>query len=241
MKQLVTFFILTIIFYYTTLFLCRCISSEYKKIKVREFVEGFEELSKDKTIEGMRGRRSAARNLLQQRSKLIGAIATAATARKIAAEAKATEAEAKKQEAINEGKEIERKQAADEARADFQKDFLAEDGDDGSGDFFEDQNPDFFKRDPNEQAAPENEEQLRMAFEFKQRQLEEQEEIARNTRNTIMIVAIVLGVLLLAAAIIYFVFIRKKGKKTEVKTSSAPEVEAPKVEAPKVEAPAPKS
>ena len=52
MKQLVTFFILTIIFYYTITFLGRCISSEYKKIKVREFVEGFEELSKDKKKKG---------------------------------------------------------------------------------------------------------------------------------------------------------------------------------------------
>ena len=112
MKQLVTFFILTIIFYYTTLFLGRCISSEYKKIKVREFVEGFEELSKgnDKkekgeVVEGMRGRRRRGRRTSAQTAKLIGAIATAATAKKIAAEAKVTEAEAKKQEAINEGKE----------------------------------------------------------------------------------------------------------------------------------------
>ena len=200
MKQLVTFFILTIIFYYTTLFLGRCISSEYKKIKVREFVEGFEELSKgnDKkekgeVVEGMRGRRRRGRRTSAQTAKLIGAIATAATAKKIAAEAKVTEAEAKKQEAINEGKEIERKQAADEARADFQKEFLAEDEDDGSNEFFEDQSPDFFKKDPSEQPAPENEEQLKMAFEYKQKQLEEQEEIARQSRKTI-IIAIIGGI-----------------------------------------------
>ena len=263
MKQLVTFFILTIIFYYTTLFLGRCISSEYKKIKVREFVEGFEELSKgnDKkekgeVVEGMRGirRRAAAqrklnRDIMSQRAKLVGAIATAATARKIAAEAKVTEAEAKKQEAINEGKEIERKQAADEARADFQKEFLAEDEDDGSNEFFEDQSPDFFKKDPSEQPAPENEEQLKMAFEYKQKQLEEQEEIARNSKQTMIFVVVGIAAILLISIIGYFLFIRKKGGKPEVKTSSstpkveasAPKVEAPKVEAPKVEAPAPKS
>ena len=255
MKQLVTFFILTIIFYYTTLFLGRCISSEYKKIKVREFVEGFEELSKGndkkekgKIVEGMRGirRRAAAqrklnRDIMSQRAKLVGAIATAATARKIAAEAKVTEAEAKKQEAINEGKEIERKQAADEERAEFQREFLADDGDDGSDDFFEDQSPDFFKRDPSEQPVPENEEQIKMAFEYKQKQLEEQAEIAKQSRNT-MILAIIFGVALLLIGIIgYFLFIRKKEGKPEVKTSSTPKVEAPKVEAPKVEAPAPKS
>jgi hypothetical protein len=253
MKQLVTFFILTIIFYYITLFLGRCISSEYKKIKVLEFVEGFEELSKGtkkgKTIEGMRGRRRAEakrklnRDITSQRVKLIGAIATAATANKIAAEAKVTEAETKKQEAINEGKEIERKQAADEARADFQKEFLADDEDDDSDEFFKDQSPDFFKEDPSEQPAPENEEQIKMAFEYKQKQLEEQEEIARQSRKT-MIIAIIGGiVLLLLGIIVYFLFIRKKGEKPDVKTSSTSKASAPKVEAPapKVEAPAPKS
>mgnify|MGYP001166624147 CR=1 FL=1 len=263
MKQLVTFFILTIIFYYTTLFLGRCISSEYKKIKVREFVEGFEELSKDKKkkdkkkkgkiVEGMgvianrrrrqRANEAARRKALDNQAKLITGIVAAQQTK---AQAMLTEADAKKQEAINEGKEIERKQAADEARADFQKEFLADDGDDGSGEFFEDQSPDFFKRDPSEQPAPENEEQIKMAFEYKQKQLEEQEEIARNSKQTMIFVVVGIAAILLIGIIGYFLFIRKKGGKPEVKTSSSTpkvEVSAPKVEAPapKVEAPAPKS
>ena len=222
MKQLVTFFILTIIFYYTTLFLGRCISSEYKKIKVREFVEGFEELSKDKKkkekgkiVEGMgvianRRRRqfvkeAARRKALNNQAKLITGIVAAQQTK---AQAMLTEADAKKQEAINEGKEIERKQAADEARADFKKEFLADDGDDGSDEFFEDQSPDFFRRDPSEQPVPENEEQIKMAFEYKQKQLEEQAEIARNSKQTMIYVAIGVGVLLLIGLIVYLVFIR---------------------------------
>ena len=272
MKQLVTFFILTIIFYYITLFLGRCISTEYKKLKVREFVEGFEELSKDK-IEGFgvvrnrrkrqRAKEAARRKALDNQSKLITGIVaarqTAAEAKVIealdnqsklitgivaatqtAAEAKVIEADATRIKALNEEKEIDRKRAQDENRAEFQKEFLADDEDDGSDDFFKDQSPDFFKKDVNEQPLAANEDELKMAFDYKQKQLEEQEEIARQSRKTMMLAMIGFGVLLIVG-IVYFLFIRKKGKTHEVKTSSTPKVEAPKVEAPKVEAPVPKS
>jgi hypothetical protein len=251
MKQLVTFFILTIIFYYITFFLGRCISTEYKKLKVREFVEGFEELSKDK-IEGFgvvrnrrkrqRAKEAARRKALDNQAKLITGIVAA---RQTAAEAKVIEADAERIKALNEEKEIDRKRAQDENRAEFQKEFLADDEDDGSDDFFKDQSPDFFKKDVNEQPVAANEDQLKMAFEYKQNQLEEQEEIARQSRKTMMLAMIGFGVLLIVGIIVYFLFIRKKGKTPEVKTSSTPKVEAPKVkakvEAPKVEAPVPKS
>ena len=189
---------------------------------------------------------------LDNQAKLVTGIVAAQQTK---AQAMLTEADAKKQEAINEGKEIERKQAADEARADFQRRFLADDGDDGQMIFLKIKDPDFFRRDPSEQPVPENEEQIKSAFEYKQNQLEEQAEIARNSKQTMIYVAIGVGVLLLIGLIVYFLFIRKKGGKPEVKTSStpkvkapkveakveAPKVEAPKVEAPKVEAPAPKS
>lgn len=239
MKQLVTFFILTIIFYYITLFLGRCISTEYKKLNVREFVEGFEELSKGKTVEGMgvirnrrkrqRAKEAARRKALDNQSKLITGIVAA---RQTAAEAKVIEADAARIKALNEEKEIDRKRAQDENRAEFQKEFLADDEDDGSDDFFKDQSPDFFKKDVNEQPVEANEDQLKMAFEYKQKQLEEQEEIARQSRKTMMLAMIGFGVLLIVGIIVYFLFIRKKGKTPEVKTSSTPKVEAPKVEAP---------
>jgi hypothetical protein len=243
MKQLVTFFILTIIFYYITLFLCKCISSEYKKLNVREFVEGFEELSKDK-IEGfgvVRNRRKRQRAKEAARRKSLDnqamAIAGIVAARQTAAEAKVIEAEATRIKALNEEKEIDRKRAQDKNRAEFQTEFLADDGDDGSDDFFNDQSPDFFKKDVNEQPVAANEDQLKMAFEYKQNQLEEQEEIARQSKKTMMIVMAGIGAFVIVGIIAYFLFIENKKKTPEVKIST-PKVEVPKVE---VEVPAPKS